>query len=66
MGWLLFWAGVIVLLALVAYLPRTRRRTTGGYDDLSESALRDLERLRGQSGWGTGGGAGFGDGGSTG
>jgi hypothetical protein len=65
MGWLLFWAAVIVVLALVAYLPRSRRRASGALDDLGEGALRDLERARGQSGWGLGGG-GLGDGGSTG
>jgi hypothetical protein len=54
MGWLLFWAGVIVVLAVVAYVPRSRRRASGALDDLGEGALRDLERGRGQSGWGTG------------
>jgi hypothetical protein len=59
MGWLLFWAAVIVVLALVAYLPRSRRRASGALDDLGEGALRDLERARGQSGWGTGLGGGI-------
>ena len=68
MGWLLFWAAVVVVLALMWLSPYLRRRrlpragAPGSTDPRTERVLREAERAHGQMGKGLPGG-GFGGGG---
>ncbi len=69
MGWVLFWAAVVVVLALLWFSPYLWRRrpghtgTTGPTEPRPERVLREAERGLGQSGRGVGmPGSGFGGG----
>jgi hypothetical protein len=61
MGWVVFWAAVIVLLLLAWFVPALRRSSRGAPDGPDEAVLREAERHRGASGgWGGIGGGGWG------
>lgn len=61
---ILFWAAVVLLLAVIAYVPGWRRRRRGAPDGPDERVMREAERGGGMmSGWrNTGGFGGFGSG----
>ena len=68
MWWLLFVAGVVVVLSVYAWWPNLRGRRGAPPDGPSEQTLREADRGMGMvSGWrNTGGfGGGFGDGGGS-
>lgn len=62
MGWIVFWGAVVLVLAVIAYVPGWRGRRRGGPDGPNEHVLREADRGGGMiSGWrNTGGGFGGG------